>query len=117
MRRGRSKPNGIARLRKGAEKLASKRAKGTPAETDSRDADALIHELQVHQIELEMQNEELLRAQAEIEESRTKYVDLYDCAPVGYLTFDEEGLIINNPVASYRVLKIEKRQLPEVLFW
>jgi len=36
---------------------------------------------------------------------------------VGYLTFDEEGLIINNPVASYRVLKIEKRQLPEVLFW
>jgi PAS domain S-box-containing protein len=111
MRRGRSKPNGIAMLRKGAEKLASKRVKGTPAETDSRDADTLIHELQVHQIELEMQNEELLRAQAEIEESRTKYVDLYDCAPVGYLTFDEEGLILELNLPAAQFLGMERRSL------
>ena len=55
----------------------------------------LIHELQVHQIELEMQNDELRKSQAELEESRTKYSDLFDFAPVGYFTFDKHGLILD----------------------
>ena len=54
----------------------------------------LIHELRVHQIELEMQNEELRQAQDQLAESRDKYADLYDFAPVGYLTLDERGLIV-----------------------
>ena len=66
------------------------------------DVERLVHELQVHQIELEMQNEELKRAQAEIAESREKYVDLYDFAPVGYFSFDQNGIIteMNLPAAS-----------------
>ncbi len=53
-----------------------------------KDVDTVIHELQVHQIELEMQNEELKNSRAELEELSEKYYDLYDFAPVGYFTLD-----------------------------
>ncbi len=53
----------------------------------------IIHELHVHQIKLEMQNEQLKRVQLELEHSRNKYQDLYDFAPVGYFTLDRKGLI------------------------
>jgi len=53
----------------------------------------MVHELEVHQIELEMQNAELKRAQGELELSHNKYVELYDFAPIGYFTFDTRGLI------------------------
>ncbi|HII84784.1 MAG TPA: PAS domain-containing sensor histidine kinase, partial [Methanobacterium subterraneum] len=55
--------------------------------------DELIHELEVHQIELEMQNEDLIRIQIELEDSRRDYLELYDFAPVGYFTLDENGII------------------------
>jgi PAS domain S-box-containing protein len=57
------------------------------------DAQLLFHELRVHQIELEMQNEELRRLQIELEVSRSRYFDLYDLAPVGYCTVSESGQI------------------------
>jgi len=61
--------------------------------TEDGDTKAIVHELQVHQIELEMQNEELKRAMLESEDALAKYSDLYDFAPIGLFTIDQQGLI------------------------
>ena len=71
----------------------------------------LIYELQVHQIELEMQNEELRRAQLELEGLRRKYFDLFDLAPVGYFTFDEKGLIVEVNLTGAGLLGTTKGNL------
>ena len=78
-------------LRKRAEKKLASSPKKKPA--SSIDALKLVHELQVHQIELEMQNEELRLANAAVDESRARFSDLYDFAPVGYVTLDEKGIV------------------------
>jgi PAS domain S-box-containing protein len=75
------------------------------------DIKKLIHELQVHQIELEMQNEELRKAQVELEESRTRYFDLYDLAPIGYFTFNRKGMIVEVNLTGADLLGVERRHL------
>lgn len=60
----------------------------------------IVQELCVHHIELEMQNEELLRVQAELDAARELYFDLYDLAPLGYLTLDERGVIVAANLAA-----------------
>ena len=76
----------------------------------------LIHELRVHEIELEMQNEELRRVQNDIEISRSRYADLYDFAPVGYLTFDREGLIVEANLTAAKQLGKERARILEKPF-
>jgi len=71
----------------------------------------LLHELEVHQIELEMQNRELRESRAALEDSLDRYVDLYDFAPIGYVTMDEIGLIKNANLTLAGMLGVERRWL------
>lgn len=63
---------------------------------ESKDRESLIHDLKVHQIELEMQNDELRRAQKELEKTKNVYANLYNLAPVGYVTLDSNGIILKS---------------------
>jgi len=71
----------------------------------------LVHELQVHQIELEMQNEELLRSRALLEGALERYAELYDFAPVGYFTLDGEGVVERANLHGARLLGLERADL------
>jgi diguanylate cyclase (GGDEF)-like protein/PAS domain S-box-containing protein len=76
----------------------------------------LLQELQAHHIELEMQNEALREAQAMLEESRNRYSDLYDFAPLGYFTFDRNGVILEANLTGADQLGMERRQIIEKPF-
>jgi len=71
----------------------------------------ILHELRVHQIELEMQKEELQRVHAQIEAGRARYIDLYDQAPVGYCTLSEHGLILEANLTAATLLGLPRNQL------
>ena len=103
-----SEPAQPAELRRKAEdRLRASEAR--PAEVTSvADARALVHELQVHQIELEMQNEELQRARMEAEEASEKYFDLFDFAPTGHFLWDHEGRILEVNLAGAALLGLNR---------
>lgn len=71
----------------------------------------MLHELQVHQIELEMQNEELRQSHLELDAARTRYFDLYDLAPVGYCSVSEAGLIIEANLTAAKLLGLPRSVL------
>ena len=77
----------------------------------------IIHELQVHQAELELQNQELREVRDALEESRERYADLYDFAPVGYVTLSPEGLILAANLTASRELGLERQRLTGKSFW
>ena len=71
----------------------------------------ILYELQLHQIELEMQNEELRKTQIELDNAKEKYFNLYNLAPIGYLTLSEDGLIIEANLTAVNYFKIIKNNL------
>lgn len=73
--------------------------------------DPQLHELQVHQIELEMQNETLRQSQVALKESRDRYIEFYDFAPVGYLTLTDKGLITEINLSGAEMLGMAREQL------
>jgi PAS domain S-box-containing protein len=75
------------------------------------DINELIQELEIHQIELEMQNEELRQAQLDLETARDKYTDLYDFAPVGYFSISDKGLILDANLVGAKMLGVERGKL------
>src|SRR6266540_197024 len=92
MKKTDSKTADLAALRRKAQKKLKEQTERLD-ELSRQDTKRLITELGTHQIELEMQNEELRRAERELEVSRDRYADLYDFAPVGYFLLDARGLI------------------------
>jgi diguanylate cyclase (GGDEF)-like protein/PAS domain S-box-containing protein len=97
---------------RGLQAEAEARLARHPGETGpARPAAELLHELQVHRIELEMQNEELRRAYAALEATRDSYADLYDFAPVGYLTLDSNGLVTKANLTAASLLGIDRAHL------
>lgn len=73
--------------------------------------DPFLHELQVHQIELEIQNEELRQVIDKVEAGLTRYADLYDFAPVGYFTFDRDAAILQVNLTGASLLGVERQLL------
>ena len=102
-------------LRRAEDHMKANEATKVP--TDLRaDAQKLLQELQIHQIELEMQNEELRSAQKKLEESQSRYKSLYDFSPIGYLTFDRKGSIKAINLTGAALLGLERQQLIKAPF-
>ena len=101
-------------LRRQAEEIAQGDAAQAPENLEALSPEATrrtLHELRVHQIELEMQNEELRRSQEELEASRARYFDLYNLTPVGYVTLSEEGLILEANLTAATLFGVARSAL------
>lgn len=99
-----------AELRRRAEELLAKRQRPLPPDCPP-DFQKWSHELQTYQIELELQNEELRRTQEELVTSRDRYADLYDFAPVSYITLSDKGMILEANLTAAQALGVERRLL------
>lgn len=102
----------MADLYRRAEAHLSNRQKASRGRVQS-DAgpERLLHELEVHQIELELQNAELQKIRDELEVTLEKYTDLYDFAPVGYFSLDEAGAVLESNLTGAALLGLERSRL------
>ncbi|MCU7803834.1 MAG: EAL domain-containing protein [Candidatus Thiodiazotropha sp. (ex Lucinoma borealis)] len=98
-------------LRRRAEKRMIQADKQDVTEMSADDIGVLVHELETHQIELEMQNEELLCTQDILVEMRDQYTELYDFAPIGYVTISAKGLIVQSNLTFAEMLGLPRAQL------
>ena len=101
-------------LRRRAEAVAQERASRSPGQLAGlslEEAEKVLHELRVHQIELEMQNDELRRLHTEMDSSRARYFDLYDLAPIGYVAVSQSGLIVEGNLTVAGLLGVPRKAL------
>jgi signal transduction histidine kinase len=91
-------------IRQKAEELLGKQKSKVVAKHSDMDTVKLIHELEVHQIELTMQNEELKQAKAIADELAQKYIELYNSSPIGYLTLTNQGQIVEINLCGAQML-------------
>ena len=97
-----------ARLRQQAEDALATRS---GAITAPEDADRILHELRVHQVELEMQNEELRRIALELEEANARIQEMYDMVPIGYFTVNHKGMISEVNLTGAAMLGIPRASI------
>ncbi len=107
---GRKKKNATDSLRSRAEKKLGSRPAGPPA-GKVPSPEELIHELQVHQVEMELQNEALRESRLALERSRDQYLDLYDFAPVGYFTLGKQSCVDEVNLTGASILRADRREL------
>ena len=105
----------MANLRQMAEKIAKKRVLIKDMLPSVSEMMKLIEELEIHQVEMEMQNEELVQTRATAQQAVDKYTELYDFAPVGYLTLSKEGKIIDLNLTAAKMLGKERSRLKNSL--
>lgn len=98
-------------LRQRAEEQLKQTGLAMDVERSAVDAARLLHELQVHQIELEMQNDALQQARDDMEILLDSYIDLYDNAPGGYMTLDRAGTIRQLNLPAARTLGVDRAKL------
>jgi len=101
-------------LRRVAEEKAKEKEQKLPRnvlDAQPQEMQLVIHDLMVHQIELEMQNEELRRLQAELNEAQARYFDLYDIAPVGYMIVSEQGIILETNLTAVKMIGVNRRDM------
>jgi two-component system cell cycle sensor histidine kinase/response regulator CckA len=103
----------LSDLRKRAETALQEKSSVHPdvSTLPTSELQKLVHELEVHQIELEMQNEEMLRTQRELGESLNRYQDLYDFAPVAYVTLDTKGIVREANLTAVGLLGVDRKLL------
>jgi PAS domain S-box-containing protein len=107
MKKQEDHPIQSADLRWRAETLARRKVANSLPDLEGMSPEAMrqtVHELRVHQIELEMQNDELHRVQEKLEDARSRYFDLYDLAPVGHCILSMDGLILEANLAAADLL-------------
>lgn len=113
MKRG-NKPGDGAGLSAGSAKSLRSRAERTAQNIitpSPEDTKGTVHELRVHQVELELQNEELRRVQDELDAERTRYFELCDLVPVGYCTVSEHGVILEVNLTAAHLLGVPRNAL------
>ena len=98
-------------LRQQAEDILAEESMNSEPNLSEIDVLKINHELQVHQIELEMQNDELIYSKERTNEIAEKYIDLYNFAPIGYFTLSREGIIIEANNFGSQMLGVDPYQL------
>lgn len=100
-----------AELRRRAEYVLHESTTSAGSPPAAGDELRLLHELRVHQIELELQNEELRRSKAEVEAGLERFADFYDFSPVGFFTLERDGTIARLNLTGARLLRTERSRL------